>query len=151
MTKICKCTERCARVDFPPTGSKWRSCGSTPSKTIVSEAIVILHRSKVAKSGQKYSFYSGWGVAETWLPNWESRRANPTYPWSAGVNGMNFSQFIPLLTGLWLFSSCNCSHCAVIAWALDICGLGYLFVSILGFWIQICRSPSLPDYVVLPV
>ena len=43
-TKICKCTERCARVDFPPTGSKWRSCGSTPLKTIVFEAIVILHR-----------------------------------------------------------------------------------------------------------
>ena len=46
-TKICKCTERCARVDFPPTGSKWRSCGSTPLKTIVFEAIVnyvLLHR-----------------------------------------------------------------------------------------------------------
>ena len=45
--KICKCTERCARVDFPPTGSKWRSCGSTPLKTIVFEAIVnyvLLHR-----------------------------------------------------------------------------------------------------------
>ena len=46
-TKICKCTERCARVDFPPTGSKWRSCGSTPLKTTVFKAIVnyvLLHR-----------------------------------------------------------------------------------------------------------
>ena len=36
-----------------------------------------------------------------------------TYPWSAGVNGMNFSQFIPLRTGLWLFFALEVGSCVM--------------------------------------